>query len=244
MGAGFKTFTAGSILTASDVQNYLQDQSVMVFGGTAARSSAIGTANFEEGMLTYLTDVDKLQVYTGASFVDVYPAAATNQGLTLINTTSFSGVASQSVNDVFSATYDTYRIIFYRDSAVTSGSGTSLRLRVSSTDLASGYNYAKQLVRSNNSFQTFYVTSETAMYLSDSSDSVGKAVIIDITNPFRSTSGTDKTFQFSAMGLSSGFNYVGNTFGWVDSATSYTGFSLINDTGNMTGSVSVYGFNK
>ncbi len=110
MGAGFKTFTAGSILTASDVQDYLQDQAVMVFGGTAARSSAIGTANFEEGMLTYLTDVDKLQVYTGASFEDVYPAAASTQGLTLINTTSFSGVATQSINDCFSTTYDNYKI--------------------------------------------------------------------------------------------------------------------------------------
>jgi hypothetical protein len=76
MGSGYRTFTAGEVLTASNVQNYLQDQAVMVFGGTAARSSAIGTANFEEGMLTYLTDVDKLQVYTGASFADVYPAAA------------------------------------------------------------------------------------------------------------------------------------------------------------------------
>jgi hypothetical protein len=165
-------------------------------------------------------------------------------GLVLLNTTSFSGVTSQVIDDVFSATYDSYRIIFYRDSVVTSSSGTSLKLRVSGSDLSSGYNYSKQLVRSNNSFQTFYITSDTAMYLTDSADSVGKAVIIDITNPFRSTSGTDKTFQFSGMGLSSGFNYVGNTFGWVDSATSYTGFSLINDTGNMTGSVSVYGYSK
>jgi hypothetical protein len=110
MGSGYRTFTAGEVLTASNVQNYLQDQAVMVFGGTAARSSAIGTANFEEGMLTYLTDVDKLQVYTGAAFADVYPAAASTQGLTLISTTSFSGVASQSINSVFSATYEFYMI--------------------------------------------------------------------------------------------------------------------------------------
>ena len=112
MGSGFKTFTAGSVLTASDVQNYLQDQAVMVFGGTAARSSAIGTANFEEGMLTYLTDVDKLQVYTGSSFQDVYPPAATSQGMTLINTTSFSGVASQALPaNTFTSTYRNYKII-------------------------------------------------------------------------------------------------------------------------------------
>jgi hypothetical protein len=33
-----------------------------------------------------------------------------NQGLTLISTTTFSAVASQSINDVFSATYDNYFI--------------------------------------------------------------------------------------------------------------------------------------
>ena len=88
MGSGFRTFTAGEILTASNVQNYLQDQVVMTFAGSAARSSAIGTANFEEGMLTYLTDVNKLQVYTGAEFEDVFdPNAWTTYTPTFTNVT-------------------------------------------------------------------------------------------------------------------------------------------------------------
>ena len=165
-------------------------------------------------------------------------------GLVLLNTTSFSGVASQAINDVFSSTYDTYRIIFYRDSTVTAASGTYLRLRVSGSDLASGYNYAKVGVKSNNTTQTFYITGATEMGLVDSTDSAGKAVIVDIANPFRTTSGTDKTFQFMGFGVSGGLNTWFNTYGWVDSATSYTGFSLTNDVGNMTGSVPVYGFNK
>ena len=33
-GAGKKTFTAGEVLTASDVNTYLMEQSVMYFGGT------------------------------------------------------------------------------------------------------------------------------------------------------------------------------------------------------------------
>lgn len=165
-------------------------------------------------------------------------------GLVLLNTTSFSGVTSQSIDDVFSATYDSYRIIFYRDSVVTSTSGTYLRLRVSGSDLSSGYNYAKVGVKSNNTTQTFYITAATEMGLVDGADSIGKAVIIDLANPFRTTSGTDKTFQFMGMGITSAVNAWFNTYGWVDSATSYTGFSLINDTGNMTGSVSVYGYSK
>lgn len=76
MTSGFRTFTAGEVLTASNVQNYLMDQSVMTFAGSAARSSAIGTANFEEGMTSYLKDTDKLETYNGTNWVAIGPAAA------------------------------------------------------------------------------------------------------------------------------------------------------------------------
>ena len=64
-----KTFTAGSVLTAADVNTYLMDQSVMVFATTAARSSAIATAT--AGMVTLLTDTESLEVYNGSGWVSV-----------------------------------------------------------------------------------------------------------------------------------------------------------------------------
>lgn len=67
-GAGRKVFTAGEVLTAANVQDYLMDQAVMVFAGTAARSSAIGTPT--AGMVSYLTDTSTLQVY-GTAWADV-----------------------------------------------------------------------------------------------------------------------------------------------------------------------------
>jgi hypothetical protein len=66
-GLGKKTFTAGEVLTASDVNGYLMDQMVMVFGGTAARGSAIPSPS--EGMLTYRTDDKVVEVYNGTDFV-------------------------------------------------------------------------------------------------------------------------------------------------------------------------------
>ena len=68
-GLGYKTFSAGEILTAANVQGYLQDQSVMVFADSAARSSALGTA-VSQGMVSYLQDTSKLQVY-GTAWADV-----------------------------------------------------------------------------------------------------------------------------------------------------------------------------
>lgn len=66
-GAGFKTFTAGEVLEATEVNTYLMQQTVMVFAGTAARAAAIGTVA-SEGMFTYLSDTNALEYYDGSSW--------------------------------------------------------------------------------------------------------------------------------------------------------------------------------
>jgi len=53
-------------------------------------------------------------------------------GMVLLNTTSFSAVASQSVNDVFSTTYDHYKILVTLTNTV--GEGVIFRYRVSGAD--------------------------------------------------------------------------------------------------------------
>jgi len=57
-----KTFVAGEILTAADVNTNLMDQTVMVFDDAAARTTAIPSP--VEGMVTYLKDVDRLEKFT------------------------------------------------------------------------------------------------------------------------------------------------------------------------------------
>jgi hypothetical protein len=69
MGSGFKTFTAGAVLTASDVNNYLMEQSVMYFATTAARDAAISSP--EDGMVVFVgsNDVNEgLYVYHGSAW--------------------------------------------------------------------------------------------------------------------------------------------------------------------------------
>jgi hypothetical protein len=67
-GLGRKTFSPGDVLTSSDVQGYLMDQAVMVFSGTAARTSAIPSPS--AGMVAYST-ATSLQVYDGSAWVDL-----------------------------------------------------------------------------------------------------------------------------------------------------------------------------
>ncbi|MFN7318101.1 MAG: hypothetical protein ACK5S6_01205, partial [bacterium] len=65
----YKVFTNGSVLPASDVNDYLMRQSVMVFADAASRTSAITGPT--EGMLSYLEDTNRFQYYSGTAWVDL-----------------------------------------------------------------------------------------------------------------------------------------------------------------------------
>jgi hypothetical protein len=73
-GAGAKLFTSGSVLTASDVNTYLMDQTIMRFTSTTTRDAAFGGAGeptLAEGMFAYTTDTNTLWLYNGSSWVAV-----------------------------------------------------------------------------------------------------------------------------------------------------------------------------
>jgi hypothetical protein len=245
MGSGYRTFTAGEVLTASNVQNYLQDQAVMVFGGTAARSSAIGTANFEEGMLTYLTDVDKLQVYTGSSFADVYPAAAAVQGLTFISSTTI-GASVSSVSlpaSTFTSTYDAYRVVF--DASTTTSApdaAVRIRFRVGGADntTAASYNH------------TGWVANPTTLSINNDSSThsfIGAflsatpnrfAAQIDL---FGVALAKETKYICHGVGMDGGTRRNIATLGFHSVETAFDSMTFNLDSGTMTGGrIRVYGY--
>jgi hypothetical protein len=63
-GAGFKLFQDGQVLLASEVNEYMMQQQIMVFAGTAARGSALPSPS--EGMFAFVKDVDKLTYFDGS----------------------------------------------------------------------------------------------------------------------------------------------------------------------------------
>lgn len=67
-GAGFKTWAAGNVLTAADLNTYIQQQVVMVFASASARTSALG-ATLAEGMTSYLIDTNTFSTYDGTAWV-------------------------------------------------------------------------------------------------------------------------------------------------------------------------------
>ena len=83
-----EVFVAGQVLTAAEL-NVVSDPSVMVFAGTAARGSAIPSPT--EGMVTYRSDDDVVEVYDGSAFNTV------GGGLVDVKSAIFTGTQSASV---------------------------------------------------------------------------------------------------------------------------------------------------
>ena len=73
-GAGTRLFVAGEVLTAAQVNTFLQDQVIMRFADSAARDAAFGGAGeptLAEGMFCYLLDTNEFLVYTGSVWTAV-----------------------------------------------------------------------------------------------------------------------------------------------------------------------------
>jgi len=93
MGAGFKVWSTGDLVNASDFNNYLQEQVIMVFADASARNSAISSA--EEGMFAFLKDTNALTFYDGSSWASfIGDGDITGVTITTASTSGLSGGAT------------------------------------------------------------------------------------------------------------------------------------------------------
>jgi hypothetical protein len=165
--------------------------------------------------------------------------APSTSGLTLINTTSFSGVSSQSVNDVFSATYKNYRVLVNFDSN-SAGAFISMRLRVAGADNTTT-NYAHTTYKNamgSTSFAAYTRTADgnTFFRILTEAQTETSTISYDVFNPFNS-----EFAQINGTGTNNQ-----DTFGFggsFNATTSFTGFTLIPNNGTITGTITVMGYN-
>ena len=199
----------------------------------------VGTGADAVGRLAVGTDGQLLSAASG----ETSGLKWANGGLTLIETETFSASAAVNIDDVFSATYTNYKILIDTD-ASDADVALNMRMRVSSSDnssnnyrWASGYkdtNTAGAIAGQNGS-------GLTSSYRVLAISSTGRCFsAIDLFNPFATeeTGYVGNYFQIASNGFA---QFVA---GNMSVTTSYTGFTLIPSAGTMTGSVSVYGYNK
>ena len=67
--SGYRTWVPGEVIRADDVQDYLQNQTGMVFPSSSVRATAVVVPL--EGMLSWLEDSNKYQYYSGSAWADL-----------------------------------------------------------------------------------------------------------------------------------------------------------------------------
>jgi len=170
-------------------------------------------------------------------------AAVSSGALTLISATSFSASSAHSVNDVFSATYDNY-LIQISTTAMSTNLYCAMRLRVSGSDNSSNeYGWSKMANGSgNNAYDGNYsngLISSWYLLNGDGANHINGYIEVTLRSPYL-TARTGFNDRVSANSGTGSYQHHGG--GMMSVNTSYTGFTLIATTGNMTGNVKVYGY--
>ena len=140
-GAGKKTWSTGDVLTASDVNTYLMEQSIMVFATETTRDAAITSPT--DGMFAYTTTTpaDTLAYYNGAAWVAVDLAGDITGITTAANSSLAGGATSGTVTltvDVNNSTSVTAVAADYVLIADTSDSNATKRALISDITALAG----------------------------------------------------------------------------------------------------------
>jgi imidazole glycerol phosphate synthase subunit HisF len=165
-------------------------------------------------------------------------------GMVLLNTTSFSAVATQSINNVFTSTYDNYLINVTISGSVNDNENT-FRFRASGTDNTSA-NYQSTFCGAFNSAGNFNSqTGATSILGIPANGQTGtfNAWTIHVYRP----NSTDAWKQVTAVGgyKHSSVNTITRTIsGYLNSTTQFDGFTFLAASGNITGTLRVYGYNN
>ena len=97
-GQGYKLFVNSTTLSASDLNTYVQQQTVMVFADSTARTTALSGV-VSAGMISYLTGTNSLETYNGSAWVANGVGDVTLTGTqTLTNKTLTSPIISTISN--------------------------------------------------------------------------------------------------------------------------------------------------
>lgn len=169
-------------------------------------------------------------------------ATPSSGALTKIAKTTFSGATSASFNDVFSSTYVNYRILLQLDSTSGNNQPIYFRLRVSGSDSATNYKATSSYNSGGSTAYAGDLSGSTYFYLNEIDNDYSNQWYgnIDLFSPqvARNTGFLYAGYNTTA----SNANAYMFTNGTHLAATSYTGFSLVSATGNIAGTVWIYGY--
>ena len=162
-----------------------------------------------------------------------------SSGLVLLNTTSFSGVSSQSFSSIFdTATYNYWRVEFRLHGSVSSN--TTIRGRANTTDISTGVYGA-----------SYYADYGGGAAVFSTSSNAAQATICAHSNTSSSLAHINADVSLADV---NNFHWTGNAwsgngakthfFGFNTGGSGVNGFSIIPTSGTITGTCSIFAYSK
>jgi hypothetical protein len=163
--------------------------------------------------------------------------ANSSSGMTLITTGTLSATTSLSINSCFTSTYRNYQIVLNITGAGAEGIG--FRLRASSTDATTNYNY-QYIEAKSTTVSGARSASATSILLSAIRGTGNTLVNFTVSKPQEATNTSFVSSSQDPDGGASLFLMSGSN----TNNTAYDGLTIFTTTNAMTGTVSVYGLAK
>jgi hypothetical protein len=165
---------------------------------------------------------------TAGTTVLELPTDSIKPGMVLVASQSFSAVSSVSVNNCFTATYENYKV--FCDFSVSSTPTMTFRFRAAGVDASTGY-------FTSTNFAVGSSASAIGLGASNMTSSDRGVFSVDILAPMLAR----ESHLVGLSGLNAG--YLGAcASGALRNTSTYDGFSVIASTGNMTGTIRIYGY--
>lgn len=179
-GLGFKTFTTGEVLSASNVNGYLM-QGINVFADSTARSSAITSP--QEGQFSFLKDTNATEYYDGSAWVSASGASGSQTAIASGSLTGSSVTLSSIVG-----TYRDLKLVIFNYRPTT----TDLKLMMRFNGASSNY-------KSNAGTYSGSVTfGDTEMFISTTADGGAASqslIVVEIPEYANSTAWKIMTYE-------------------------------------------------
>jgi len=166
--------------------------------------------------------------------------AAGSSGMTLITRSTFTNVAGQTFDAVFTSTYKQYMVVIENIGAATGADDLLLRMTYAGPTIqTTGYYGSTNWSTYNSAIGTNYTSNGAAMLLGVST---GLTTETSTATIYFSQVGNSSQMPSFYGQITSQFNESTGTFGGrPGTARTYTGFNLSSSSSNVTGTVAVYG---
>jgi hypothetical protein len=226
---------------ANGIWNYGEDDNIALFSDTLNMLAESTSDAFTD-------DRARLSTLEAGSLAGIIPLAPTSvvvatgtAAANALGTVTFTGATSLSLNDVFTSIYRNYFIAV--DYVSSTNLELRLRLRTTSDDSTSTSYQDHSILWGSDGGSLNYANNATAGYsrLTLATGSYKAHFNTIIADPNNSVQ-TNYSGRF-AYRSNSGVHFDGVFGGNTTTTTQYTGFTIYPSTGNVTGTVTVYGYN-